>query len=307
MVTTRYSVRGTHGGRLLGVPGTGRPLAFDGILRSRFSAGRLVEEWNDYDVKAIRGELEGGLRRSEAPGPRPSRGRLPVSAQGVSPALLRPLVVLHHIPKTAGTSLKGVLGGDARAFCLLRDPVERVISRYHFMLGQLNEARQTAAYPARRLITRFARPIEEVEWALDDIYQHLGDGSEKASPLHHAFKGFFNGQARALLEPHYDTSKFAYSGDAGPDLGEWGELARHILERHYVAGVQERFAESVARFAQAFGWKHQPHPRERVNSLRPRADAVSKGTRELILAYNRVDAELHASCAATFSSYSYSA
>ena len=72
----------------------------------------------------------------------------------------------------------------------------------------------------------------------------------------------------------------------------WRARLRSVLDEHYVVGVQEHFAEAVKLFAGEFGWQRLIAPQVRVNTARPR-ELGDEETRELILAYNWLDAELH--------------
>ncbi len=46
----RYLLRGTHGGDLLGIPATGKPVALTGIIISRFAGGMWEEDWQNNDL-----------------------------------------------------------------------------------------------------------------------------------------------------------------------------------------------------------------------------------------------------------------
>ena len=52
-VATRFTIRGTHDGELMGTPPTGRAVAFPGITVSRCRDGKLVEEWEMCDVLGL--------------------------------------------------------------------------------------------------------------------------------------------------------------------------------------------------------------------------------------------------------------
>ncbi|MCB0154715.1 MAG: ester cyclase [Anaerolineae bacterium] len=52
-VVTRYTVRGTHQGALMGIPPTGRAIEATGIGISRIANGQLVESWAEYDQLKI--------------------------------------------------------------------------------------------------------------------------------------------------------------------------------------------------------------------------------------------------------------
>lgn len=49
-VVTRWTATGTHRGELFGMAPTGRTVVVTGILVTRFERGKIVEEWESYDV-----------------------------------------------------------------------------------------------------------------------------------------------------------------------------------------------------------------------------------------------------------------
>jgi predicted ester cyclase len=53
LVATRYTIRGTHEGELMGTPPTGRDVAFTGITISRCRDGKIVEEWELVDTVGL--------------------------------------------------------------------------------------------------------------------------------------------------------------------------------------------------------------------------------------------------------------
>lgn len=62
-VVTRWTVRGTHRGALMGIPPTNKQVAVTGIWIDRIANGRIVEEWANWDTIGL-------LRQLGAP-PRP--------------------------------------------------------------------------------------------------------------------------------------------------------------------------------------------------------------------------------------------
>ena len=56
-VATRYTIRGTHDGDLMGAPPTGKDVAFTGITISRCENGRIVEEWEITDAVGLLGQI----------------------------------------------------------------------------------------------------------------------------------------------------------------------------------------------------------------------------------------------------------
>ena len=59
-VATRFTIRGTHDGELMGTPPTGKDVAFTAITISRCEGGRISEEWEIADTAGLLGQI-GGL------------------------------------------------------------------------------------------------------------------------------------------------------------------------------------------------------------------------------------------------------
>lgn len=49
-VAGRYTIRGTHAGELMGVPGSGNKVELEGQSFFRFENGRVVERWQAMDA-----------------------------------------------------------------------------------------------------------------------------------------------------------------------------------------------------------------------------------------------------------------
>lgn len=49
-VCWRWAMTATHTAPFLGIPATGKDIAFTGVLISRFADGKIVEEWNHFDA-----------------------------------------------------------------------------------------------------------------------------------------------------------------------------------------------------------------------------------------------------------------
>ncbi len=56
-VVTRWSVRGTHTGELMGLPATGKQGTVTGIGIVRFEGGKLVEAWTEFDALGLLQQL----------------------------------------------------------------------------------------------------------------------------------------------------------------------------------------------------------------------------------------------------------
>jgi hypothetical protein len=243
-----------------------------------------------------------------------------------------PLIVVHHVQKTAGTSLRRVVRanlppsesetlpylhkeastpqeflswhGDwyrgldddrrarltcvmshwagyllpaldrpADALVLVREPVDRTLSYYWF--------KQRRRGPER--------PLEPLG-RLYELRGNRSDGVERPG----LWDQLCNWQSRALLSPFHDTSELGHSAGPAANADLWRERLRELVERVYVAGVQDRFSEYLELLAQRYGWEVF-EPRNKVNEIRPVED-VSPELREKILAHNWLDAELYELC-----------
>ena len=56
-VVTRWSVTGTHAGDFAGVPATGRRVTVTGIQTHRVRHGRLIEHWEELDLRGVLRQL----------------------------------------------------------------------------------------------------------------------------------------------------------------------------------------------------------------------------------------------------------
>jgi steroid delta-isomerase-like uncharacterized protein len=56
-VTTRWTARGTHRGDLFGISPTGKQATISGITIDRFSGGKIVESWDNWDALGLMQQL----------------------------------------------------------------------------------------------------------------------------------------------------------------------------------------------------------------------------------------------------------
>jgi steroid delta-isomerase-like uncharacterized protein len=56
-VVTRWTARGTHQGELMGVPATGKQVTVQGVVISRIENGKLIEDFETYDVHGMMRQL----------------------------------------------------------------------------------------------------------------------------------------------------------------------------------------------------------------------------------------------------------
>lgn len=154
-----------------------------------------------------------------------------------------------------------------RAITILRDPLDRVMSRYHF--------------------SKSGRP-----YSLEELY---GDADRILDdPDIRPRSQYFNGQSRSLMEPLFGVEIPELPCTQGPpdDASTYRERLFALLDERYLVGLQDRFEESVEFFGRQFGWKDVFVPHAKVNDRRPREMSDDTLSSE-ILAYNWLDQELY--------------
>jgi predicted ester cyclase len=53
LVMERWTANATHLGTLMGIPPTGKPVSFAGVILYRFSDGKIVEMWWAWDTMGM--------------------------------------------------------------------------------------------------------------------------------------------------------------------------------------------------------------------------------------------------------------
>jgi hypothetical protein len=159
-----------------------------------------------------------------------------------------------------------LLERPVRPVTIVREPLDRTISRYFFAGG-----------PEKREGRRVDRLAEVfVEGRRPD---------------------YANGQSRSLLEPYFDVRELPVTQGPPDDADLWRERLFGLVET-YVVLVQDELGASLELFGA--DWRLGSHalPRLRVNRDRPGIDEVDEETRELVYAFNWLDRELYAHAAA---------
>jgi hypothetical protein len=164
---------------------------------------------------------------------------------------------------------------EIRSFTVLRDPVDRSLSRYYF--------------------------LSKPESTVDDMYASFARAAENGGRASRKEIEFANGQSRRLLAPYFDSDQIPRSaGDPESDL--WRQRLFTIVEEQYLVGLQERFPESIELFAREFGWAKVYDASAKVNRARPSLSEVPMETRDLIRSFNWLDEELYRACSERFDS-----
>jgi hypothetical protein len=145
---------------------------------------------------------------------------------------------------------------------ILRDPIERLISHYYYVLRK----------PIHYLYPRVtSEKMSLKEYALGRLSRELD-----------------NGQVRQVSGNFYRDPR----GMCSRDLLD---QAKENLRKHFaVVGLAERFDETMLLLSQKFGWKDMFYVRQNVTQDRPRQGELPADVMEAIKAANSLDLELYA-------------
>lgn len=177
-----------------------------------------------------------------------------------------------------------VLTDPFRVFTIIRDPVERVVSLYHYLKGRGGYGEQGGL--AGQL-------IRTEGWSIIDIYRKFADAVPKEAGEHQLFSGFFNGQTRTVLAPHFPIDRVALTEGRPESPAGLAQTLDRVLSDHYLLGSAARYGASVTRFAAEFEWGDTTVMRDNVTQDRPELSDLPGELIETIRAYNTLDHELH--------------
>lgn len=260
------------------------------VTRANFKPSELVQiDWWTEPFRSLlareAARRPGGGTRLEIPPV--DRATLVETARGYYESLPQRQRVRCFMGHLAGCLIPAVHDRPVRAACMLRDPVDRVVSL-------VRAAEWSVAHKGeeRGGFGVTWRALRERGWALADAYRELGGSGTLSPELSVPFGPLFNGQARHLLAGAAGAKDIPFSAGMN-DLGEARETLLALLGERYVVGTQDRFPQSLRLFADSFGWRRVFLPRARPGPGPGEAGEVDDETRALIRAHNGLDAELH--------------
>ncbi len=226
----------------------------------------------------------------------------------------RPPLIFLHVPKTAGTTLRGVLAKryrDDRSFVIGNDinaDIRRLTRmdaaarhRIELLMGHMSFGLHRWLAPGARYVTIIRDPVERVlsEYRfLKTNPRHPFHSRVKKMSLAEYLDSDFtgqaaNGQTRLLCGRHAPGSP----GIADREPLDEAHVRRAIenIDRYcLIAGTQEHFEESLLLMARRLGWRTRPFFLDR-NVTRHEAGGLDLGpdARQRVAARNRLDLLLY--------------
>jgi Galactose-3-O-sulfotransferase len=221
----------------------------------------------------------------------------------------KPHLIYLHIPKAGGSTLTGVLRRyyhQADVFQIRRPWKETTAEFIEMPAAKRADIRLLAGHMPFGMHLHFTQPsdyITVLRRPVDRVVSHYYFARKaSAHVLHEAAKRVTldeyvgsgmslemdNGQVR-LLSGHDEDIPL---GKCGRELLD--EAKRNLRDHFLVAGLVERFDESLLLMRRKLGWKAWPvYLKRNVTSGRPEADTLSSDTIALIDRYNELDRELY--------------
>jgi hypothetical protein len=144
---------------------------------------------------------------------------------------------------------------------ILREPIDRVLSTYYYVMRQKNHNHY------------------EIANQTQDIKNYI----LKAEP-----KQFDNGQTRLL------AGMDAIPVEFGNCSNQMLEAAKNNLKKHFsVVGTTERFDETLILIKQKLGWHLPLYAKKNVTNKRPKKKQISQDILDTIVELNQLDLELY--------------
>jgi hypothetical protein len=242
-----------------------------------------------------------------------SRGNQTVNGAGE-----KKLIFL-HIPKTAGTTLKTIIGRQYQPFeiakCYYHAPgrtlagaldrlrsfspeqaagiriiVGHVGYGLHEHLGWPSDYFTMLREPVERVISSYYQTRRARNDSLKNEAQRLSLRDFVASGLRTALD---NGQTRMLSGAAVEEDLLGKKVPYGQCNREMLERAQSNLNKFVAVGISERFDESLMVFKRALGWTNIYYVKANVGRNKTPRQEISKDTLKCIERYNELDLELY--------------
>jgi Sulfotransferase domain len=179
------------------------------------------------------------------------------------------------------------LSADTRYITVLRDPVDRVLSHYHF--------HAQAGDPPGSLGPRKLRNTWETLLNHERLERAGGDQEDEILLENVAEFTLEEGLRRKICIYDNFMTRFLWGGESlfGELPPEALERAKENISNFWFVGVRERLDESIILLGRKLGVGLMPYYLRHVSQKRPPLDETSDELRALIADHNTLDVELY--------------
>lgn len=220
-----------------------------------------------------------------------------------------PVTIFVHVPKTAGTALDRVVERSYRQDQLYslrmkrpefyRDDIARVAREkpqtLRFISGHAPYGLHELLPGPTRYITILRDPVER----LVSFYHYA-----RKMPKHHLYEELTSGGMNIVgLARRIANQQVRYlSGRlAGvPDEADFARAKENLDRSFIVAGLTERFDETLAMFQLKLGWPLRGYTRENVNVAKPKSSILTADELKEIRSCHEMDCEIYESVSKRF-------
>jgi hypothetical protein len=179
------------------------------------------------------------------------------------------------------------LPDDTRYITILREPVDRVISHYHF---HAQAGKTPGSAGARKLRTMWEDLLNAAR--LDS------EGGENEEPIVLEPDAEFSleeGLRRKI--PIYDNfmTRFLWGGESlfGELPSDAAERAKENISKFWFVGIRERLDDSIVVLGKQLGVGLMPYHLRHVSKRRPPLEETPAELRDLVAEHNAMDVELY--------------
>ena len=213
-----------------------------------------------------------------------------------------PIIIFVHVPKTAGTALDGVIKrsyADGEWYSVRKKEPDF----YKAELGELARAQprrlrfvtghapfglhEVMGDAPTQYITLLREPIERLKSFFNYAKRH---------PDHHLHAEIKSGAldlvGLARLIANQQVRYLCGKWSGVPDEQDLEIAKKNLVERFVVAGLTERFDETLAMFQGKLGWPFRPYTRENTAPRRPMND-LDAAEMSILRRYHELDYALY--------------
>lgn len=170
-----------------------------------------------------------------------------------------------------GFGLHNLLPQQSDYITMLRDPVDRIVSHYYYVLQ---------SGPRHYLYnTVTAQRMSLEDYVRSGITPELNNGQTR----------LLSGIEDIGVISNFDQCSIGFQDFPDGILDQ----AKNNLQQHFaVVGIANRFDESLLLFKKALGWRNISYTQKNTTRNRPHKEDIPKETISLIEKYNELDIEL---------------